>query len=142
MGLRSELLVWSILGLTTTPGWLPGQGITTAALEGTVTQTDGTPIEAATVEVTNSEDGRQWRVETRSGGRYHLENVAVGGPYRIAARAVGWRDTGTLLRYQQPDDQTMRQVVEFERSPELVRPPATDSGTHSPIANRRKRDTG
>jgi hypothetical protein len=98
MSLRGGLLVWSIL--TTTPGWLPGQGITTAALQGTVTQTDGTPIEAATVEVTNTADGRQWRVETRSGGRYHLENVAVGGPYRIAARAVGFQaaeQTGIFL---------------------------------------------
>jgi integrase len=39
-------------------------------------------------------------------------------PLKDVAAAAGWRDAGTLLRYQQPDDATMRRVVEFERSPE------------------------
>lgn len=30
----------------------------------------------------------------------------------------GWRDTSTLLRYQQPDEVTMRRVAAFERPPE------------------------
>ncbi len=35
------------------------------------------------------------------------------------AHTVGdWRDTSTLLRYQQPDARTMRAVVAFERPPE------------------------
>src|SRR5512138_1604845 len=129
MGLRSKLLVWSILGLTTTPGWLRGQGITTAALEGTVTQTDGTPIEAATVEVTNTADGRQWRVETRSGGRYHLENVAVGGPYRIAARAVGFQaaeQTGILLALGQRYVADFRLVEATLQLPEVAVEAAAD----------------
>jgi hypothetical protein len=29
--------------------------------------------------------------------------------------AGGWRDASTLLRYQQPDEVTMRKVAEFER---------------------------
>ena len=37
----------------------------------------------------------------------HLKDVAAVG---------GWRDTSTLLRYQQPDEVTMRKVAEFERS--------------------------
>lgn len=36
-------------------------------------------------------------------------------PLRDVAAAGGWRDTSTLLRYQQPDEATLRAVVEFER---------------------------
>jgi hypothetical protein len=36
-------------------------------------------------------------------------------PLKDVAAAGGWRDTGTLLRYQQPDEATLRAVVEFER---------------------------
>jgi len=36
-------------------------------------------------------------------------------PLKDVAAAGGWRDTSTLLRYQQPDEDTLRAVVEFER---------------------------
>ena len=36
-------------------------------------------------------------------------------PLKDVAAAGGWRDTTTLLRYQQPDETTLRAVVEFER---------------------------
>ncbi len=36
-------------------------------------------------------------------------------PLKDVAAAGGWRDTTTLLRYQQPDEATLRRVVEFER---------------------------
>lgn len=38
-------------------------------------------------------------------------------PLKDVAAAGGWRDTSTLLRYQQPDEDTLRAVVEFERQP-------------------------
>ena len=36
-------------------------------------------------------------------------------PLKDVAAAGGWRDTSTLLRYQQPDEETLRAVVEFDR---------------------------
>lgn len=49
------------------------------------------------------------------------------------AAAGGWRDTTTLLRYQQPDETTLRAVVEFER-PEGGQADRgyTHSHTHTP----------
>lgn len=53
----------------------------------------------------------------------------------------GWRDTSTLLRYEQPDEATMRKVAAFERPPE--RSPTPDQAvSNSPsyshtLANRR-----
>jgi hypothetical protein len=39
-------------------------------------------------------------------------------PLKDVAAVGGWRDTSTLLRYQQPDEVTMRKVADFERPPE------------------------
>ncbi|HYL31381.1 MAG TPA: site-specific integrase [Gemmatimonadales bacterium] len=48
-------------------------------------------------------------------------------PLKDVAAAGGWRDTSTLLRYQQPDEDTLRSVVEFER-PRAPRPAAKAVG--------------
>jgi integrase len=41
-------------------------------------------------------------------------------PLKDVAAVGGWRDTSTLLRYQQPDAATMRRVVDFDQSPWAV----------------------
>jgi len=46
------------------------------------------------------------RLGDRAKGNLPLKDVAAAG---------GWRDTSTLLRYQQPDEETLRAVVEFQR---------------------------
>ncbi len=79
-----------LLAFASLPWLLNAQGVTTAAIQGTVTGEDGTPIAGASVRVTNLSDGRRWEVTTRSSGGYLLEDVAVGGPYRIEARALGF----------------------------------------------------
>lgn len=47
-------------------------------------------------------------------------------PLKDVAAAGGWRDTSTLLRYQQPDAATLRAVVEF-----------TPPGAAAPLASER-----
>ncbi len=79
-----------LLAFASLPRLSNAQGVTTAAIQGTVTGEDGTPIAGASVRVTNLSDGRRWEVTTRSSGGYLLEDVAVGGPYRIEARALGF----------------------------------------------------
>jgi len=69
---------------------LTAQGVTTAAIQGTVVGQDSAPIAGATVRVTSTLDGRRWEVPTRPTGRYLLEDVAVGGPYRVEVRALGF----------------------------------------------------
>ncbi len=58
-------------------------------------------------------------------------------PLKDVAAAGGWRDTTTLLRYQQPDEATLRAVVEFERPASGAAgrksgPGYTHSHTHTP----------
>jgi hypothetical protein len=82
-------IVILLLSLRTSP--IRSQGITSAALQGRVTDTDGRPIEDAVVRLTAARSGAQWRVMTDSQGRYFLEHVQVGGPYVIETMAVGFR---------------------------------------------------
>ena len=76
--------------LVALPRFVAAQGVTTAAIHGTVAQTDGPAIDGAVVRVTNESTGRRWEVSTGAAGRFFLEDVAVGGPYRIEVRALGF----------------------------------------------------
>lgn len=60
------------------------------------------------------------KIAKPKGGLWHMFRRAWATerkdlPLKDVAAAGGWRDTGTLLRYQQPDESTLRAVVEFER---------------------------
>jgi hypothetical protein len=72
------------------PLLLRAQGTTSAAMHGTVATETGSAIHGAIVRVTNQSNGRRWEVSTRSGGRFFFEDLAVGGPYRIDVRALGF----------------------------------------------------
>ena len=79
---------------------LAGQAVTTAIVQGTVAGPDSLPVPGAQVEVTNTETGQFWRLETSDAGRYFFATVTIGGPYRIAVRALGFRavaKTGIVL---------------------------------------------
>ena len=70
---------------------LCAQGITSAALQGRVLQTDSSPISGAVVSAILPASGAHWQVVTDAAGRYFFENVRVGGPYVIQASALGFK---------------------------------------------------
>lgn len=72
------------------PGLLGAQGVTTAAVRGTVATHDGSPIRGASVSIVNTADGRRWSLTTSSHGTYSIEDASIGGPYRIEVRAIGF----------------------------------------------------
>jgi hypothetical protein len=69
------------------------QGVTGAALQGTVTQTDGTPAEGAQVELRSSQSGQVYSTTSGSSGRYFLDNVQPGGGYVLTVRGIGFKPT-------------------------------------------------
>jgi len=71
-------------------GRLVAQGLTAAALEGTVLAPDGNPVADAEVRTANLANGERWRVTTSRDGRYAFEQLSSGGPYRIEVRAIGF----------------------------------------------------
>ncbi len=98
------------------PASLAAQGVTTAALRGTITrEAGGTAVEGAVVTLTNTAKGTSFRAVSQTGGRYNFENVEP-GTYSVEVRAIGFEaasKTGIVLtlgqRYTQ--DFTMRAQV-------------------------------
>lgn len=112
-------------------GRAEAQGVTSAAVSGTVTGTDGGPIGDARVVVTNASTGYRLETTTRSNGRYSIENVPVGSPYSVAASAIGYRPvqkTGIRLALGQRFEanfQLEKTVVELQE----VTTTASNGGT-------------
>ena len=133
----SSRLVLGAFGLVACAIWarpLAAQGVTTAAVQGTVTSRDrGMPVENAVVTLTNTSTGQRFQAVTRSGGRFVLENVPPGGPYTIEARAIGFeagRKTEVRLSLGQ------RFTADFVLAPQVVQlEDLTISGTVDPLIN-------
>jgi hypothetical protein len=81
-------------------GRVAAQGVTSASINGLVTQDGGQGLEGATVVVTNTATGQRFQVITRTAGRFNIENLPPGGPYTVEVRAIGYqagRRTGVRL---------------------------------------------
>ncbi len=65
--------------------------ITTASLNGTVTDKNGQPLPGAVVRATHDPSGSVFGTSTREDGRYNLPGLRVGGPYTIHVSLVGYR---------------------------------------------------
>ncbi|HYW09406.1 MAG TPA: TonB-dependent receptor [Longimicrobium sp.] len=73
-------------------GWVTtarAQGVTTSALAGRVTNEQGEPVRGATVVATNTRTGANYRAVTRGDGRYQLQGLQPGGPYRVQVSGIG-----------------------------------------------------
>src|SRR5438046_4385338 len=73
------------------PALLHGQGVTTAAMSGVVTDQNGAPLADANVVAVHVPSGTQYRAVTRAGGAYNIPGMRVGGPYRVTATRIGYR---------------------------------------------------
>lgn len=62
-----------------------GQGITSSAIHGVVTDKTGAPIAGATVIVLHEPTGTRSVAVTRANGQYNLSGMRVGGPYTVSA---------------------------------------------------------
>ncbi|HET7025905.1 MAG TPA: carboxypeptidase regulatory-like domain-containing protein [Gemmatimonadales bacterium] len=127
---------WAIVAVLAawSAGPLAAQGVTSAAVQGKVTQAGGTPVEGATVIITNTSTGQRFQVQTRAGGSYTLENVPPGGPYTISARGVGFQPNTrsdiqlTLGQRFTADFELTQAVVQVEE--------LTIKGAPDPIINK------
>ena len=100
------------------PARLAAQGVTTSAISGTVTDSsNGQPVDAAQVQVVNKSTGASVVTQSRPSGIYFIQGLAVGGPYTVTVRRIGYapksRDAGNLTLGQ-------RQVVDFQLAPQAA----------------------
>lgn len=66
------------------------QGVTSAAIVGTVKDDAGAGVTGAILTLTNTATGQRYSSQARVDGRFFFENVQVGGPYVIEGRALGF----------------------------------------------------
>src|SRR4051812_26517609 len=84
--LRAAALVLGVAGTSTISH---AQGITTAAISGTVRDVSNAPLENATITILNRSNGRTTFGRTHSDGQYTVQGLEVGGPYSVTVRRLG-----------------------------------------------------
>ncbi len=82
--------VFMILILLT--GMIYGQGVTTAAISGKVTNTDGEVLVGANVIALHVPTGTVYGASTMTDGYYYIPNMKIGGPYIVSASYIGYSD--------------------------------------------------
>ncbi len=117
---RRIALLSSLAGVVSLPMRLPAQGVTTAALNGLVTDSVGRALAEANVQAVHVPSGTVYRATVRVGGAYTIPDMRVGGPYRIVASFIGYQprtednvylNLGQSLRL---DFRLRRQVVQLQ----------------------------
>lgn len=93
-------LVWSVsvlaaVVLMAPPHLATAQGVTSAAVAGRVTDEAGAAVAEVSVSLINTSTGQRYAARSAADGRYGFENVQVGGPYTLEARALGFEATRT-----------------------------------------------
>ncbi|HSJ08583.1 MAG TPA: carboxypeptidase regulatory-like domain-containing protein [Longimicrobiales bacterium] len=68
------------------------QSITTAAVGGVITGADNAPLAGATVTAVHVPSGTTYQGVTRSDGRFTMQGMRVGGPYRITVSFLGYEN--------------------------------------------------
>lgn len=89
-GLRPALLL--LVGLLLlSPSAALAQGVTTAALSGTVADASGASLAGATVVAVHVPSGTTYGTVANVDGHYNLPNLRVGGPYTVTVTFVGFQ---------------------------------------------------
>ena len=73
------------------PALLHAQGVSTAAMNGTVMDNKGQPLPAANVVAVHNPSGSISGAATRVDGRFNIPGVRVGGPYTVTASLIGYK---------------------------------------------------
>ncbi len=87
MKLLKTILSLMILGFTFQAF---SQGITTSSLRGIITDSKGNPLPGANIIAVHEPSGTQYGTASRSSGTYDIQNMKVGGPYKITVSYVGY----------------------------------------------------
>jgi outer membrane receptor protein involved in Fe transport len=87
--LRASLLVAFLCVVVNSTA--SSQGVTTAALTGKVTSTNGEALQGANVIAVHVPTGTRYGSGTQQDGRYIIPNMRVGGPYTVTASLIGYK---------------------------------------------------
>ena len=71
-----------------------GQGVTGAAVSGSVTAEGGGVVEGADVVLRNTATGETFTAVTVASGKYFIDNVPPGGPFTLTVSSIGFQPAG------------------------------------------------
>lgn len=67
------------------------QGVTTAAMNGIVVDSNGDPLPGANILAVHTPSGTEYGTTSRVDGRYNLNALRTGGPYKVTVSFVGYK---------------------------------------------------
>lgn len=88
--LLKNLLTVLFVALSST--WAMSQGVTTASIQGVVTDASGESLPGANIVATHEPSGTRYGAVSNLEGRFVLPNMRVGGPYTVRITFVGFED--------------------------------------------------
>ena len=103
-------LALAMLGASGAEATTPAQGVTTAALRGTVRMSDGDDPAGARITVRNHSTGFVVEAEVRN-GRFLVQGLEVGGPYSVTLRRIGARSERREIGFLSLGDPFMLDVI-------------------------------
>ncbi|MEO7648020.1 MAG: carboxypeptidase regulatory-like domain-containing protein [Gemmatimonadaceae bacterium] len=115
--------------------------MTTGAIAGRITSSDGARIEAAQVTVTNTGTGHRTNVLSRDNGLFAVQGLEVGGPYRVSVRRLGFQPAerdGLVVSLSQTTRADFSMVAQAAQISGVV----ITSTTTDPIINPSRTGTG
>ncbi|SHO65416.1 TonB-dependent receptor [Algoriphagus zhangzhouensis] len=92
--MRQNLLknLLSIALFVFSTGWVMSQGVTTASIQGTVSDSSGETLPGANIVATHEPSGTRYGAVSNLEGRFVLPNMRVGGPYTVRVSFVGFEE--------------------------------------------------
>src|SRR6266850_3205092 len=87
---RSWILALLICALTWPSSSAYAQGVTTASVTGVVKDAQGGVIPGGTVTAVHEPSGTSYETVTQGDGRFFIQGMRVGGPYKVTASLVGF----------------------------------------------------
>src|SRR5262245_37707338 len=88
--MKRLFLVLLMLGGLLIPSRTFAQGVTTGAINGTVSDAQGAVIPGASVTAVHVPSGTQYEAVTQGDGHFFIPGVRVGGPYKVSASLTGF----------------------------------------------------
>lgn len=71
--------------------YLFAQGVTTAAMNGVIVDSKGDPLPGANIIAVHLPSGTEYGTTSRVDGRYNLNGLRTGGPYKVTVSFVGYK---------------------------------------------------
>jgi len=93
LGVRAAFRWWSALMLAVSASLIARPAaaqVTTSSIRGAVTDDAGKPVENVRIEAVHQPSGTRYATVTRTDGRFSLVGLRIGGPYTVAATALGY----------------------------------------------------